>query len=530
VHRHAHRGGRLAHRVQGVALIPTDPTTIDAKALLELVQCPPVRGGDWYPKEQASPSALQDFAACNRRWGETYLNGRREPRITWEYASQIPEPAKPPKGCSALAKAEAQAARKAWNKVRRPALGHEVHAILGAWMIQNVPGCWHPPMPWREIDWMSFAGKIARPACDVLPDPRGLVAVYTELSAEVEAPDEWRCDHTGELVIDRATGDETCGDCGAVNGAARPWPRMPGFYDLITVERVDRPPPYYVGHVYRLWDFKSTSSFDWAKTTDELAEDPQVLLYALHAMQTFGLQEIECNWLYLCTEGKPKAYLVTVVITRAQAEAATIELAHTAAEVVSKVQLFRAGRLRVIDLSRNISACPAYGGCVYHTDKGGPCDAKTSPGKAVQQRAELDAKIKARKSERKENETNMAMDFAARKAARDAKTGAAPAGTDEGKASGTAPADGEGAAAAGSADTGGGGAVSADESAKASTATAKARTRAATVKASEAAGPDSIIVVCNAHEFTVPAGSSLGKQLSKLSKAHAAVAAALAGE
>jgi hypothetical protein len=309
---------------------------------------------------------------------------------------------------------------------------------------------------------------------------------------------------------------------------------MPGFYDLITVEvgGAGRGPGSTHWHHYRLWDFKTTSSFDWAKTADELADDPQVLLYALHAMQTWGLESIECNWLYLCTEGKPRAYLVTVVVTREQAEAATIELAHTAAEVVSTVQLFRAGRLRVVDLERNISACTAYGGCVYHTDKGGPCDAKTSPGKALKQRAELDAKITARKSARKETEKQMAMDFAARKAARDAKAGAngaAPTGTDEGKAGGTSTAGAAdaGTASAGAATDGGG----ADESAKASVATAKVRTRAATVKASTSeTSTFEITALVGGHSFPVPVGSPLGKQLVKASKGLQAAAAAFEGE
>jgi hypothetical protein len=234
-------------------------------------------------------------------------------------------------------------------------------------------------------------------------------------------------------------------------------------------------------------------------------------------MQTFGLQEIECNWLYLCTEGKPKAYLVTVVVTREQAEAATIELAHTAADVVNTVQLFRAGRLRVIDLERNISACPAYGGCTFHVDKGGPCDAKTSPGKALKQRAELDAKITARKSARKETEKQMAMDFAARKAA----------------ASGTStePAADAGTASAGAATDGGG----ADESAKASAATAKVRTRAATVKASDAApAPDAAeataVVAYAGTSVPLPKGSPLAKAVIKICNAQKALNAALAGE
>jgi hypothetical protein len=500
-----------------------DPTTIDGKALRELVRCPPAREGHVL-REQASPSALQQWAACRRSWGHRYLEGRKEVSLSWAEAEQIPEPPKPEKGWAALAKAEAEDARKAWNKLRRPALGTEVHAILGAWMLQHTPGAWHPPMAWREIDWTSAAGRVARPACDVLPDPRGLVAVYTELAAEVEAPPGWAVPdplNPGWVIL-------------------REWPRMPGFYDLITVEVCGGDDPaegrdgQTMWHRYRLWDFKTTSSFDWAKTEEELREDPQVLLYALHAMQTFGLEEIECNWVYLLTdpEKQPKHYLVTVTITRAEAEAAAIEMAETACEVMDTVRLYASGRLRVVDLERDVGACKAYGGCLYHVDKSGPCDAKVSPGKALKQKAALEAKITARKSARKVAEKEMALSFAERKAQRDAAAKGGAAGTEtvtlaerDGAEPGNAGTSGEQAAP----DAGGGSASAASSPVGGGAASAAAKPRKARV-VDPAPGGDSILAIVNAHEFAVPVGSALGKALVKASKALAAAAAAFEGE
>jgi hypothetical protein len=480
-----------------------DPTILTGEALLELVKCPPKRNAGWHaplvwwtPREQTSPSALQTRAACQRSWGHTYLEGRREPSLEWSVAERIPEPAKAERGCSALAKDEAAALKRAWNKVRRPALGHEAHALLAAWVTQHatpgVEGAWHPPMAWREIDWHSAAGRVAQPATGVLPDPRTLAAVHTELAAECEAPIDW------------------------IPGRDGPWPKMPGYYDLVTVERVALPlstGAHSHRLRYRLWDYKTTSSFDWAKTEEELREDPQVLLYALHAMQTFDLQEIECSWIYLLTDPtkQPKSYVVSVTVTRAEAEAAVLELAHSAAEAIDQIRQFKAGRLRVVDLPQDISACKAYGGCVYHESKGGPCAAKVSPGLALRQAAALDEKIKARKSARKETERSMAETFEEKQAKRAAAKAAEAAAK---------------AAAAGGASE----PVTAEEQAPASVEEKPIQTTVAPKAKPVTVPTEGVHATVDGFAFAVPAGSALAKALSKAAKGLQAAAAAFEGE
>lgn len=498
-----------------------DPATLTGDALLALVRCPPERNAGWHaplvwwtPREQASPSALQTRAACERSWGHTYLEGRREPSLEWSVAEKIPEPPKAERGCSALAKDQAYELKRAWNKVRRPALGHDVHALLAPWVTQHatpgVEGAWHPPMAWREIDWQSAAGRIAQPATDVLPDPRSLAAVHTELAAECEAPEGWA--HRRGCAAD-VSSVYVC-HC---------WPKMPGYYDLITVERYEA--ALSTGGAvhrlrYHLWDYKTTSSFDWAKTEEELREDPQVLLYALHAMQTFDLHEIECSWIYLLTDPtkQPKSYVVSVVVTRAEAEAAVLELAESAAEAIDQIRQHKAGRLRVVDLPQDISACKAYGGCVYHEAKGGPCSAKVSPGKALVQAAALDAKIKARKSARKETERSMAESFEEKQAKRAAAKKAAEEAAKAAAAGGEAPAATSGEAIANTP----------EPAAPAAPATPKP---AAAPKAKPVTVPtEGVHATVDGFAFAVPAGSALAKALAKAAKGLQAAAAAFEGE
>jgi hypothetical protein len=221
-------------------------------------------------------------------------------------------------------------------------------------------------------------------------------------------------------------------------------------------------------------------------------------------------------------------------------------MAREALAAVESVRLFRAGHLRVVDLERNVSACTAYGGCIYHVDKGGPCDAQVSPGKALKQKSELEAKIAARKSARKENE--MSISFQQRKAQRDAEAAKAKGGATDGAGpTGTSAADVEshmawlrdwaGPTGTSEAPAGAGGTDSAEpptdgggSAESAAAATAKLRANRAAAKPAKPATDGGITVDVEGHTFAVPAGSALGKALAKASKAAQALEAAFAGE
>jgi hypothetical protein len=129
----------------------------------------------------------------------------------------------------------------------------------------------------------------------------------------------------------------------------------------------------------------------------------------------------------------------------------------------------------------------------------------------------------------------MALSFARRQADRDAKkaaeAAAGGASTDEGNAASSGAVAGDDADKAGSGATAGAGA---GDSAKASAATSKLRvgprnvTKASSKPLTIADG--SVSATVDGFEFPVPAGSALGKALSKAAKGLQAAAAAFEGE
>jgi RecB family exonuclease len=70
----------------------------------------------------------------------------------------------------------------------------------------------------------------------------------------------------------------------------------------------------------QIWDHKTTSSFSWALTQNELAYDVQVIVYAYLALQHMNHADAaEVEWLYYHTKRKPAPPLrVKITLTRDQ--------------------------------------------------------------------------------------------------------------------------------------------------------------------------------------------------------------------
>jgi hypothetical protein len=307
----------------------------------------------YVPREQWSASGLSHDRACRRSYGLRYLEGRKEIELTWPEAEALPEPPKAPKGASAVEKERAKAARKAWNKRRRPACGKASHGIQEAYYRQGIPGLWHPPMPWLDLAeaFHTKPGEVLLPGLALMPAPRECDTALIEDAIRLDwsfLPAHLRA----QVEADPIT--------------------FSGSKDLVTV----------VGGRITLRDLKTTYDFAWIKKPEQLSEEEQANLYALDVCQRFGLDGVECQWVYCRTEGKPAAREVWFTIRRSDAEEVVTALVERALELRDVMRACptepEARHLYVMSLPASPDACDDFGGRDCHASRGGPCNARAS--------------------------------------------------------------------------------------------------------------------------------------------------------
>lgn len=119
-------------------------------------------------------------------------------------------------------------------------------------------------------------------------------------------------------------------------------------------------------------DYKTTGDFAWAKTEDELAYDPQALLYAEFAHRQESFYAVETRWIYLRKRRPYKAWPVVVYVTRdhaAQGFKALESYADELQDLADKAPEDPGQRhLFVLQEAKpNYSHCDAYGGCPHKT-------------------------------------------------------------------------------------------------------------------------------------------------------------------
>jgi hypothetical protein len=482
------------------------------------------------PRWLISPSALRADADCPRLHGYGYLEGRRTPDVL--FADLPAPPPKAEKGASASAKAKAKAALKAYNRAMRPALGTATHAIFEAYYRQKVKGAWHAPMAWLDLDaaWETRPGQIALTGRTHMPDPESLERVWCEEPVLVEPVPGW---------------------------FDKPWPKLGGTPDLVTRGRGLLPDDGSRAPLhFHLYDYKTTLSFDYAKTAEYLLnEDEQSAIYSLAVMQAHGLDSLDCTWVYMRTEGAPASLPVHFTMTRSHAEARVRALAPRALELEAISAAYVAAapgagflaagperRLAIINaLPTNDSACANYAGCIYHTSRGGPCKPKKSGlGSALR----ADARSKQQKQLRREaaketrdmlNETQKArkaelLTAEAEKVAAGAKL---PFNLKQelNKLIKLDEAGGSASDAPKEIETTGSEKTDEAEAASTQAGDPPAKPKPAASKAKPLVTADgSTSATVDGFTFAVPSGSSLGKQLAKASKALQAAAAAFEGE
>ena len=108
-------------------------------------------------------------------------------------------------------------------------------------------------------------------------------------------------------------------------------------------------------------DHKTTSSWQWAKTEEQLKTDPQMIAYARYALDEFPAADVvEVAHVQYKTKGAPEARRVAVLLGREHVDEHWEEL-KSVAEEMKKTSLLD----DVEEVPPNLSACGAYGGCPY---------------------------------------------------------------------------------------------------------------------------------------------------------------------
>jgi len=108
-------------------------------------------------------------------------------------------------------------------------------------------------------------------------------------------------------------------------------------------------------------DFKSTKSFDYAKTRETLATDVQANLYAFATMSLTGAREVDLKWMYTRTKGARRAKQVILRVVADQVAEQFQKINETGLEL----KVIRDANPHPLELPPSPDQCEAYGGCPY---------------------------------------------------------------------------------------------------------------------------------------------------------------------
>ena len=129
-------------------------------------------------------------------------------------------------------------------------------------------------------------------------------------------------------------------------------PPLVGFIDLYDTERADCP---------AIYDFKTTSSWKWAKTEEQLKTDPQMIAYAQHALEQHPeANDVTVAHIQLKTRGAPDSRLVSIELPREHVVEQWAKLVELATEMKQTSYLDS-----VEEVPPTFAACGAFGGCPF---------------------------------------------------------------------------------------------------------------------------------------------------------------------
>lgn len=121
-------------------------------------------------------------------------------------------------------------------------------------------------------------------------------------------------------------------------------------------------PGFGPGGIPLIGDHKTTSGLQWAKTADDLREDPQGVIYGAYAFRAFPLVEhVDLRWVYYQTKKPYRAHKVELRWSREENSKALEIIDLTAGQIAAKSRTVQTA----LDLPATPSACEKFGGCPY---------------------------------------------------------------------------------------------------------------------------------------------------------------------
>jgi len=120
-------------------------------------------------------------------------------------------------------------------------------------------------------------------------------------------------------------------------------------------------------------DHKSTSNLKWAMTEDQLAKDPQGIIYAIAAMLEWGVPKALSRWVYYSATNPQNGYRKPNGYRKVQYtfDKTTLEFRRNLSELcrsVDEVVHIRENKILPEALPASPHSCGNYGGC-YFRDK-----------------------------------------------------------------------------------------------------------------------------------------------------------------
>jgi len=225
----------------------------------------------------------------------------------------------------------------------------EAERCLRRWWWQSVKGFRKPDTPQTLLGQSIHAALEQKLLTGVYPNDSKLVE---RAAPAFEALDRWHEEQTGEPLPrpDR--------DAAPPYDVELDWALDTTGYPLPSRGRID----LVLSDRNTVVDWKTTSSLQWAKTSDQLLSDPQVVMY-LDAMVQRGAVSLPSTFLhvYTTTKGTPTAQIVRTVV---DAQSFSIGKAHIY-KVMQRMADVIARDPDMEGVEANILACTDFGGCPH---------------------------------------------------------------------------------------------------------------------------------------------------------------------